>query len=481
MRVSDAPSGNVVSDHIDADQSAQTVTAKSADKTGATSGQTLRAVSSVPTPVQVAVSQSGAVDQDKIYQLERSINGDAQLLAIALQSGGLNRAEQNALIRELIHSDNARNNIAFYNELQEVSPEHRNTIADALNQAYTSGVIGKNDLLRLADFNGLGNGAQRLVSLLDASPAASKPGGAIEGLGQALLHRANANPGTEQATQDYYGAAVAFSQGDQIYSRNQGTKADRIAMFDATVKVNEAGFSGIANQYQSWKNEGLATASRLFIDNVELFTDTYGKPPANTEVLARFFALTTFNPEAQSISLGNGQTVATGINDAIGRVSDVFVQRAETASTQLQKERAVQALGALAASVAGGAAVALTNYSEEIRSNEDFRDEMSGLLTSALKPLTEKLTKRLPELVEKLAEKGLKNVGVAVLEQFMNDPARPDTSGVRLIIDAMEAVVSQLEDTRNYDGLLVAFQAARAAETDDLGGALNVNLGGHRD
>ena len=481
MRVSDAPGANIVSDQIDSDQPAQTVATKTANENGETSGQTLRALTSVPTPAQVAASQRETVDQDKIYQLERSINGDARFLATTLQSGGLSKAEQNALIRALIHSDNARNNIAFHHEFQEVAPEHRKIIADAVNEAYTSGTINKGDLLKLADFNGLGNGAQRLVSLLDTSAAATKPGGAVEGLGQALLHRANANPGTDRATQDYYGAAVAFAQGEQIYAQNQGTNADRIAMFEATVKVNEAGFSGIDNQYQSWKNEGLATASRLFIDNVEMLTENYGKPPANTEVLARFFAQTTFNLEAQSITLGDGSTVATGINNALSRVSEAFVQRAETASTDLQKERAVQALGALAASVAAGAAVSLTNYSEEIRSNEAFREEMVGLLSSAIKPLTEQLTKRLPGLVETLAEKGLKKVGVAVLEQFTKDPARPDTSGVRLIIDTMEAIVSQLENTHNYDGLLTAFQAARAAETKDLESDLNVNLGGHRD
>ena len=481
MRVSDAQGTTIISDPVDAGQPVQTAVAKAGNDNGVTSGQALRTLIGVPTPAQVAASKPETVDQDTIYQLERSINGDARMLAMTLQGGGLSQAEQNALIRALIHSDNARNNIAFYHELQEVAPEHTKVIADALNDAYTSGTISKDDLLRLADFNGLGNGAQRLVSLLDESAAATKPGGAVEGLGQALLQRANGNPGTDRSTRDLYGAAVAFAQGEQIYVRNQGTNADRIAMFEATVEVNEAGFSGIDKQYQSWKEEGLATASRLFIDNVEMLTDNYGNPPANTGVMARFFAQTSFNIEAQSIPLGGGSTVAIGINDALSRVSDAFVQRAETASSPLQRERAVQALGALAASVAGGAAVSLTNYSEEIRNNEAFRDEMAGLFSSAIKPLTRQLTKRLPDLVDTLAQKGLKNVGVSVLEQFIKDPARPDTSGVRLIIDTLEAVVSELENTHNYSGLLGTFQGARAAETSDLETELNVNLGGHRD
>ncbi|MEM9055888.1 MAG: hypothetical protein AAGD86_00345 [Pseudomonadota bacterium] len=419
------------------------------------------------------------VTDDQLYQVTRTINGDGQLLATSLQEGNWTRADQNALIAELVRSDRGLDHNTFYNELRPLSGEQQRVIGEALNQAYVDGAISREDLLNLSDFNQLGNGAQRLISVLDASPLSSQPGNSIEALGDALLNRANANPGTEQSTRDYYGAAIAFSQGSGIYARNQGTHAEAIAMFDATVQINQQGFSGLPGNgelYQSWRDEGLAAASRSFADHPELITSAYTNVPADTTTLANFFSQTLLNPTASDIQLDSSRSLVEGVNAGLEQVTGALVAQAQTAGSQLEREAAMQQLGALAASVGGAAAVSLSEYSDQINRNEAFRDNMASILNSAIKPFF----KALPPPAATVAGNTTQDIVASIVGQFLQNPERPDITVSGQFIDALESSIREFEVANGFDGLLTAFQASRAAEIGDLQRDLNLNLGGYR-
>lgn len=479
MQVSDAPTSNAAIDQLSDEPVATQPNAikQSNDRNAnATSGQFLLAAAGVPTPAQTAIMKSNVVRQN-ISDRARLINGDPQLLAAALEGGTLSRAESNALIADLIRgSTDSSSNHAFYGDVQRVSPQQKATIANAVNQAYVDGAINKNDLLNLADVNHAGNGAQSLISQLSASPEASKPGGAIEVLGQALIERANANPNTKQAKLDYFGAAVAFSQSAEIYAANRGTASERVAMFEATVAINEKGYPAYGEVQQDWTNEGIATAGQLYVDNAQLLTDTYTGVPADTAVLSKFFSQTILDPKAQSITLDGGQNLVASINTALGDASATYIDRAANADTQLEREDALHSLGALSASVNGGIAVALTRYSGEIRDNEAFRDQIAGLFNSAISPLM----KPIPGPLSSIAGDATKGIGAAIVDQFIQYPDRPALNAATAYVDRMEQSVRQFETDHGFDGLLSAFQSSRAAETLDLQRDLNVNLGGHR-
>ena len=481
MKVRDVPTNRVTSDQI-LDGQDQTPKAEAetaiARNDSVKSGSALRAMGSVPTPVQIVAQRVTQVDQDKVELQARLVNGDGQLLAIALQSAGTNRAYQNALIRELMRSDNPGDHHAFYNEMQRLTPEQQTIIANAVNQAYTDGAISQVDLLNLSDLNRAGNGAQRLIDQL-ASPQAAQPGGSIEALGRALLVRANANAGTKQATLDYFGAAVAFSQGERIYAGNRGTARERIAMFEATVQVNGGEFPGHGKFHESWTNEGLTTAGRLFVDNAQLITDFYTGVPessATTTTLAKFFSQTILNPDANALTLGSNGNLIDSVNKAIGHVSAHYVGKAASADSQGDREAYSRGLGALSASINGAVALSLTQYSGKIRSNEAFRDEAVGLINSAIS----RLFKALPPPAHKFAGDAVKNIGAAVVDQLTTNPQRPDTSIAVDYIDAMESSVRRLEIDHGLHGLANGFGAGRGPEIGDLQRDLNVNLGGHR-
>lgn len=482
MEVKDAPANRVASDQIlDAQNQAPKAEAQIAiaRNDSVKPGLALEAMSSVPIPVQIAAQPFARVDQDKVRLQAQHINGDGQLLAIAWQSAGTNRAYQNALIRELVRSDTPGDRRAFYNEMQRLTPEQQTIIANAVNQAYTDGAISQADLLNLADFNRAGNGAQRLISRLNASPQASLPGGSIEALGRALLVRANANAGTKQATLDYFGAAIAFGQGEQIYAGNRGTARERIAMFEATVQINDGEFPGHGNFHQSWTTEGLTAAGRLFVDNAQLVTDFYTGVPASaatTATLAKFFSQTILNPDANALTLGADGNLIDSVNRAIGHVSAHYVGKAASADSQGDREAFSRGLGALSASINGAVAVALTRYSDKIQSNEAFRDKTVGLINSAISPLF----KALPPPVAKFAGDATKDIGAAIVDQFITNPERPDKSIAVDYIDAMESSIRQLEIDHGLHGLANGFGGSRGAEIGDLQRDLNVNLGGHR-
>ncbi len=433
-------------------------------------------ISRLPQADQQAIKQGNV---ESAQQAAHFIAGDSRMLATVLQGDGLTQGAENELIHELINGADPQSGMAaIYGDVDNLPPEQQRVIAEAIDTAFRDGVIDEADLLALSDFSTAGNGAQRIISILDDAPQAAQSGGSIEALGEALLDRANGDPNSEQGTLDYFGAAVAFSQGRDIYARNRGTDAERLAMFEATVEVNKtlADGVGVGDQTAAWEREGLAVAGRLFADSATMITDHFTGAGVDSAPLAEFFGQTVFNPDAQHIALDNRRDLVPSINNALEYLAEGFVSDAENATTQLGRETAFDQLGVLAAAVSGGAVVSLDNYSDEIAANEAFRDEMAGILNTTITPFF----KALPGPASSVAGNASKDLVASVIGRFIDNPERPDVAFANEFGNALEIGVREFEVQNGFDGLTSAFKASRSNELLSILLELNLNTGGYR-
>ena len=213
------------------------------------------------------------IDQRKVETALMSIRADVPLnqsqLAEALQNPNLNQSERDAIIQELASGDES-GLMAFYaNDSARAIRDDptlgadQQVIGEALQQAYEDGVIGADDLLRIADFNGAGNGAQRFLTILE-SGGGGRPNGTVEALSDALWER-NGNDGLDRA-----GAAIGYTSSPELQSRNLNTPELRREAFEALVDFNEAApykdipAGSLATQ---WESGALNAAGTLFVNN----------------------------------------------------------------------------------------------------------------------------------------------------------------------------------------------------------------------
>ncbi|WP_407351885.1 hypothetical protein [Luteimonas sp. R10] len=432
-------------------------------------------------PVRHSPVQADDIDQSKVDGALRNIQADSitgqSALANALSNPDLNQAERNEILQTLARGDE-NHLLAFYaNDASRTRDdqyaslgEDQRIIGEALQQAYEDGAITADDLLRISDVNQSGNGGQRFLTTLQNGGGA--PGGTVEALSDALWQR-NGNDGLDRA-----GAAIGYTSDPGLQSRNLNTAEKRLEAFEALVQLNQddpysgmyAGVSGTI-----WQNTALASAGRLFISHSSELIDHYtgaGGDTAQTETLANFISQTVFNPDARGIVLNRSQDLVPAVQSALGTTAGQLLDGAGAAEPgSLEQERLIAQFGRLTASISGGAAVALTEYTDQINANQESREQFAGMVSTLVGETPIGKVPGSGDAVTELA--GL------VYDAINENPERPDSALAGVLYDSYAGQVEALSTELDQTGLRSAFDSAYSAELLNLQQNLNVNLGGH--
>lgn len=431
---------------------------------------------------------SAEIDTQKVDTALRDIRADipmnASQLADALRNPNLNQAERNQIIQTLSREEGQQ--LPFYaNDAARSIRDNGSTdlgedqkvIADAVQQAYDDGAINQEDLVRIADTNEAGNGAQRFMAILRQGNSTTEANGVAEVLADGLWAR---NEGSDRAT-----AAIFYTSDPKMMSRNLSSPDQRAQAFEALVDFNaDSTFEHIPDSTQrtTWQNAALSAEGRLFTAHAQELVDHYTGQDGSTvetEPLAKFMSQTLFNPDAQGIVLNRTQDLVPTIRSAMGNVAQTYLdQAADSPNDSLEQTRAMQQFGRLTASVTGGAALALDTYDDQIMANEESKQAFSGLVGSAIgmTPLGAALDK-IPagggdQIIEALSNK--------VYDAMVDSPDRPDAALAGVLYDSYANQAEQVSDQTGVN-LSTYFESGYSAETLNLQQNLNVNLGGHQD
>lgn len=430
---------------------------------------------------------STEVDQQKVDMALRTIRADVPMnqsqLANALRNPNLNQAERNEIVKTLAGEDGQQlrffgNDAArsIHDEGGTSLSDDQTVIADALQQAYDDGAIDQKDLLRIADVNEAGNGAQRLMAILQQGTTTTEANGVAEKLADALWAR---NEGSDRAA-----ASIFYTSDPTMMSRNLNTADKRAEAFEALVDFNDGNpYEHIPEGYQRtvWQNAALTAEGRLFNAHSQELMDRYTGQDGTTvatEPLAKFMSQTLFNPDAQGIVLNRTQDLVPTIRTAMGNAAQTYLDRATDAPNgSLEQSRAMQQFGRLAASVTGGAAKALDAYDDAIMANEESKKQFSDMVGGVIgmTPLGTALDK-IPagggdQLVEALSGK--------IYDAMVEHPDRPDAALSGVLYDQYAGQAEQASD-QTGENLSTYFESGYSAEVLNLQQNLNVNLGGHQ-
>lgn len=437
------------------------------------------AVSAHHAPTDLSrLPQCTPVDQHKVDMALNLIRADVPLnesqLANALNNPNLGQAERDAILQELARGDDA-GLMAFYandvgRNLHEDPSliEDQRIIGEALQQAFENGVLNADDLLRISDFNGAGNGAQRLLDTLQHGGGG--PNGTVEALSDALWER-NGNDGLDRV-----GAALGYTSDPSLQARNLNTPALRREAFEALVAFNDTDLNLPGPAGAQWEDGALAAAGRLFLSNRSELVDHYTGADGGTvqtEVLAQFLGQTVFNPDASGIALNRHQDLVSSIEAAMGRESDrLLAAAAEAPAGSREQEDLIEQLGRLSAGISGGVAVALDNYSDQITANEASRQQFASIVGA--------LIAKTPASKVPGSNLIVNQVVTSIYDALSTDPERPEQALAGIIYDTHFDQVRAVADTLDQTGLTGSFNGAYAAELQQLQQNLNINLGGHR-
>jgi hypothetical protein len=423
-----------------------------------------------------AQSPSQAVEQSDVDFAVRQAKSDPSLLDDVLKSPQLNDAERDEVIQTLARDPDSA--ITLYgNDVNPNVSEVRSgytTIANAIDHAYRSGAINRDDLVRISDANQAGNGAQRFVTLLGHGNT-EYPGGTMDVLGDALWAR-NGNDGLDRK-----GAVLAYTSDSTLIATNLNTPEKRAFAFETLVSINESPlFDGSAGGLEDvWSRQALAGSGRLFAAHgkelVDLYTGAKAGTPIRTEVLAKFMSQTVFNPDAQAIPLDRRRDLVSTVTSTLHSVADGLFDRAKHAEKgSVAQSRAMEQLGSFTASISGGAAVALTEYSDKIHASQKSREEFADLVGAVVGDIA---GAKLPvgNTVGVIASR----VTAGILNMFATNPERPAAGLATILFDQFQPRVDLMRTELNQPELLSAFNSAYSAELLQLQQSLNVNLGGH--
>lgn len=423
------------------------------------------------------------VDRNEVDMAVRMAKADMNMggsaLADVLQSPRLNEAERNAVIQELARDPDfksvfyAHDSTRYRSEDAGALAQDQRVIADAVQTAYAAGAINANDLRSIADFNGVGNGAQRFMEILGTSPEARMPGGAMERLADSLWAR---NQGTDRAN-----AAMFYTSTPEMMASNLTSPAMRAEAFKAIVDFTESKPWGDAPSEltDQWERSAIAASGRLFTAHATEITDAFtasspGKA-AETETLAKFFGQTVFNPEASTIALDNRRDLQPAVRQAIQGVQLTMFDRAEAAPAEsVERARAFETFGQFAASITGGAALALTKYDGEVADAQAQREATAGLIGAVVGDIVGFKTP-IGNTAGNLAE----SIAQSILDAVAQNPDRPDQALAGVLNDQFSSAVDAERVRLGDNGAMASFDGAYSKELLNLQNNLNVNLGAH--
>ncbi|RUL75946.1 hypothetical protein [Dyella choica] len=430
------------------------------------------------------------VDQTKVDTALRMIRPDMPInqsqLANFMRNPNLNQAERDQIIQTLAR-ENGQQVRFFANDAvrsaagdQASLETDQQTIADAVQQAYSDGAIDKDDLLHIADANGAGNGGQRFMAILQWGTSTREPNGVCEVLADELWAR-NGNSGMDRAS-----AAMFFTSDPSMMSRNLATPDARAQAFEALVSLSDKNpYSKLPDTptATAWRDQALVAEGRLFTGYGQELVDRYtgvgaDGTPMHTDVLAKFMSQTVLNPDAKGLWLDRSRDLVPAIRTTMNRAEQTFTDRAQQPGVSTQdQERAMQQLGRFTSAVSGATAMALTQYDAEINasqaSKKDFTDMVSKIVgITPLGPIVGKIP-----LGE--GDQLVQNLAGALYDALTQNPDRPSIAMARTLYDYGAAQAESLSNQVHSEDPRMAFDSAYSAELLNLQQSLNVNLGGH--
>jgi hypothetical protein len=436
---------------------------------------------------------SQPIDETKVQMAERRIAPDVPItgsaLADVLRNPNLNQAERDRIIHDLAQKG-ASGVAPFYaNDASRMQPGQQSAlgndqsiIANAVQQAYADGAINKDDLVRIADFNQVGNGAQRFMDILQQGSASHAPGSAAETLANSLWSR-NGNGGADKAV-----AALYYMSDPSQQRTHLGTPEARQQAFEALVKFNDTAFKGLEGIPPAtlWKDEALGAEGRLFMSDSQGLIDHYTAilpvsqgGGTRTEVLSKFISQTVLNPDAQGLALDHSRDLVPAVTDAIGSASDTFLSRAQHAPPgSLDQHIAMEQFGRMDAAISGGSALALQNYNAKIQANNESRRQFADLVGTLAGKVVGKVVD-VPNVpgVGNPAEQVGKKLGEQLFDVlFTNKPAKPAIQMASFLHGQYESRVDELRKQINQPDLMEEF-AAGYSDLLDLQQKLHVDVG----
>lgn len=425
-------------------------------------------------------SLAPTADQHKVDMALLSIRADvpinASALANALRNPNLNQAEKDLIVQTLAQGNEHDLMVFYANDVFRDDAgasgleEDQRVIGEALQRAYELGNISAHDLVRIADLNQAGNGAQRLLDTLVAG-GGNGLNGSVEALSDELWAR-NGNNGLDRA-----GAALGYLTTPELTARNLNTADKRRDAFEALIKFNDENTVQTPGPTgEGWKQSALSATGRLFVGHSAELIDHYtgaGGTTSQTEALAKFLGQTVLNPDATGIVLDRQRDLIPAITDALDQNAGRLLDAARQAPQgSLEQERYLQQFGRLTASVSGAAAVALTKYDKQIMESEASRKQFATAVATLVGMTQVGKAPGAKQAVEALANQ--------VYDAITTNPKRPDQALAGALYDSYAGQVDALATELNQTGLSTAFESAYAAELLNLQQNLNVNLGAHR-
>jgi hypothetical protein len=276
---------------------------------------------------------------------------------------------------------------------------------------------------------------------------------------------------------------MVYASSPELASRNLTSPEMRAQAFEAIVEFNDkAPFGGAPDQVSdAWRNQGLATAGRLFnrysTELIDRYTDSTAAGSANTETLARFMSQTVFNPDAQAIALDRRQDLIPSVRARLEAAGDTFLDRAEDApANSVERSRAIEQFGQLTAAISGGSALAVNRHADALRESKEAREEMADLIGAVAGDI---VGARLP--IGNTAGAISGKIAEAILDHADgDDPPAPDHAVSGELFDQFAAAADVLRTDVGQADLLPAFYSAYSAEVLNLESNLQVNLAAPR-
>ena len=334
-----------------------------------------------------------ATEQDQQWVNDFLIRPNSDLpfgqsvLAERLKDSAMTPEGRDLLLQTIIRSDSVTAARLFGNDgVRGLEPNaspastdlagDQKVIGAALGEAFASGAITANDLVRLGDFEDIGASQSRMVAVLQAGGAESRD--ALVAVAGALSTR------IPQSENDKILSTMILAEDPQAREALGPEKA-REAFEDLIEQSQKFPFDPDASSFEHNQQKHLITAATaLYAEYGDEFLGHYmgandGNQHGEAEWSARFLSLTALDPNAQSIVMPDGRTVGETINATTDAFADkVLGNIADLKDDPQQQRDATRQLGRLHASITAAEEIAENRHASAIAADAAVADRISG-------------------------------------------------------------------------------------------------------
>lgn len=366
------------------------------------------------------------------------------ILADRLSDPSVTPERRDLLLQTIIRSDEMTSPYLFGNdsyrgilsnepEMAAALAKDQKIIGAALGEAYASGAITTEDLIRLGDLSGMGHQQERVVDLLQHGGEASR---------DALIDVARTLSERDPAGENDKALATAIFATDPETRAAMGPEKAREAFETLIAEAEKAPFDPHAsNAEQSRQRDNLIAASSLYAeygdDFLKHYTGQEGRH-GESEMLARFMSLTALDPNAREIKMPGGGTVG----DTIDATTDKFAARLfddirNEPDGELSQRNSIRQLGRLHAGITLAEEISERRHADAIEKDAAVAERISGY-AKELVGLTP--ASRIPGLDD--AVSGLAEAGVGAMQ---GERTPPDVSRDGQAFDSYEEALGAIE------------------------------------